>query len=383
MAQSFEQKIQMVIGDYLLENGFTKLADKLYFYKKEHGVHTNFFVEEIVDDKPTDEQQQFEISFGFNADYANKVMSPYVVEYPEGYGNFAFARISDHNAFLPAILEFSSVTNLVDLKNKILAVVEPVVMASKNFKTNDDAIDFIIDTKMYGRLDAYCVRTKDRVRYERWYRNNNADEIKNGNITEEQIKMKAASEIRSTREKQMVNFAPAFKFPEAWGKCCDWVDEMHYTDWMGAGFEHFNSGKETLKHFVTEEGIQDRFAVFGHSADDSLFAVWQQDNGALPVIYLGEGGVARVITSSIEDFIDLLVINYRDVEHADISTEPVYDNDEIKEQFNNRAFQTVYKNVFGKEIASNGAAIKAKAASCDNLFDWLIANSASFKEWVG
>jgi hypothetical protein len=381
MKLTFEEKVQIVVGNYLFENGYKKLEDKLYFYKKENGIQTNFFIEDEVDDKSDDEHQKFEINIGLNSDEINAYMNPDAVQNPEGYANFAFNRVSDNPQFLPSKLEFKSNTNLDNLKEKVVDYLAPMVTAISSFKNNNDALDFIIANNFYGRLDAFFIRAKDVIRYEKWYRNSNADDIKNGIITEEQIKSKCATEVRTVREKQMDNFAPDMNFPEAWGKCCDWVDDMHFTNWMCAGFENDDTGKNTLTHFINEENIQNRFAAFGHSSDDSIFAVWKQDDGRQPVVFLGEGGTAKILAESIEDFIDLVAIGYRYVEADDITIEPIYDDEETKEHFNNRAFRDFYTHTFKKEIATSGAEIKARASTCDNLFDWLMTNSAHFKDW--
>jgi hypothetical protein len=381
MKQTFQEKIQIVLGNYLLENGYKKLEDKLYFYKKENGIQTNFFVEEEVDDKPDDEHQKFEINIGLNSDEINAYMNPDAEQNPEGYANFAFNRVSDNPKFLPNKLEFKSNTNVDNLKEKVVNYLAPMITAIGSFKNNNDALDFIIDNNFYGRLDAFFIRAKDVSRYEKWYRNSNADDIKNGVITEEQIKSRCETELRTIREKQMDNFVPDFDFPEAWGKCCDWVEDKHFTEWMSAGFEQNETGKHTLTHFITEENIQNRFAAFGQSSDDCIFAVWKQDDGRLPVVFLGEAGTAKILAESIEDFIDLLAIGYRYVEADDITIEPIYDDEETKEHFNNKAFRDFYTHTFKKEIATSGAEIKARASTCDNLFDWLMTNSAHFKGW--
>jgi hypothetical protein len=150
---------------------------------------------------------------------------------------------------------------------------------------------------------------------------------------------------------------------------------------MSAGFEQDETGKQTLTHFIKEENIRNRFAAFGQSSDDSIFAVWKQDDGRMPVVYLGEGGTAKIITESIDDFIDLLAIGYRCVESDDITIEPIYDDTETKAHFNNKVFREFYTNTFKKEIATTGIAINKRALTCDNLFDWLMINSTSFKEW--
>jgi flavin-binding protein dodecin len=381
MKQTFEEKVQIVVGNYLLDNGYKKMEGKLYFFKKENSIQTNFFIEELPDENAEDEQQRFEINIGINTDDINAYMNPLAEEHPEGYANFAFNRVSDSPKFLPSLLEFKSDSNLDDLKEKITNYLAPMITAIAAFKTNNDTLDFIIDYNFYGRIDAYLIRAKDSIRYEKWYRNSNAEDIKNGTITEEQIKLKVATEIRSVRKKQMDNFVPDFDFPEAWGKCCDWVDDKHFTEWMSAGFEQDETGKQTLTHFIKEENIQNRFAAFGQSSDDSIFAVWKQDDGRMPVVYLGEGGTAKIITESMEDFIDLLAINYRDVESADITTEPIYDDAKTKEHFNNRNFRDFYTKTFKKGIATTGLAMNKRALTCDNSFEWLMTNSASFKEW--
>jgi hypothetical protein len=58
-----------------------------------------------------------------------------------------------------------------------------------------------------------------------------------------------------------------------------------------------------MTYWLTDPVIQDRFAVFGQTADLNMFAVWKQDDGKMPVVLVGQAGLARVLAADMDDFI--------------------------------------------------------------------------------
>jgi hypothetical protein len=381
MAQTFTQKIEYIFGEVFANYGYNSLPDKPYYYIKSNGTQTNVFFEEYVDENAEDEHQTFEINFGFHSEVTNKVMTPDPLEFPEAFNAFAFDRLSDHPDFAPNILEFNSDSNLDELKIKWVPFVKRFVNDFANIKSNDEGIDICIEKLRFGQLDRYFQRTKDKVRYEKWYRKSNAEEIKAGNINEVQIVENCALAMRSQREIQKANFEPHFAMPKMLGLVCDWVDDMNYYEWMGSGVELFDNGRRHTEEWITDKKISNQFALFASAnSDNTHLFVWNKDVGTMPVVSIGEGGVSEVVTASIEDFFELLAIGYCDI-GDDITVEPVYDSEELREFRNNRKFRAFYTETFKKEIPSNGAAIEERAEKVGNFYEWLCDNYEPWKEW--
>jgi hypothetical protein len=383
MKLTFEARISGIIAPYLSSYEFIQKENELYFYKNLDGIIQNIVVEKTDDNNANDAHQKFDIYYGIYSKHVQIIRGRNIEEFPKDYENIYNKNLRDLDDYNGQTLELKSNTDFAQFEKRLLLNLDIVMQIFAIIADDQSLLDFCAVNHRSQHVKEHFRRTKDARRMELFLKHEeeNSSKINSGALGEPGIKDLVAIELRPTKTMQMNNFKPDFTFPEIWSKCCDWVDDMHYTHWMGAGFEHDNSGKNTLTHFIKEETIQNRFAVFGHTGDDSLFAVWKQDDGRLPVIYLGDGGTAKVITESIEDFIDLLAINYRDVEDANITIEPTYDDGEIKERFNNRAFRAFYTQTLNRAIQTTGAEIKARAETCDNLFDWLMANSAGFKEW--
>jgi hypothetical protein len=381
MANTFKQKIEYLFGDVLAEFSYAKLSDKPYYFRKSNGIQTNVFFEDHTDDNADDDHQTFEINFGFHSDVTNKVLTPAPIEFPEAFNAFAFDRMSDHPDFTPSILAFKSDSNLDELKEKWLPFVERFITAFDNVKSNDEGIDVCIDKLRFGQLDRYFQRTKDKLRYEKWYRKTNAEEINAGNITEAQIVENCALAMRTQREIQKANFEPHFAMPEMLGLVCDWVDDMNYYEWMGSGVELFDNGRRHTEEWITDKKISIQFALFASAnSDNTHIFLWNRDDGTMPVVSIGEGGVAEVVTASIEDFFELLAIGYYEI-GDDINIEPVYESEELKEFRNNRKFRSFYTETFKKEIPSTGAAIEERAEKVGNFYEWLCDNYEPWKEW--
>jgi hypothetical protein len=111
-----------------------------------------------------------------------------------------------------------------------------------------------------------------------------------------------------------------------------------------------------------------------------MVCCWQQDDGRMPVVIIGEGGQSNVIAKDMDDFIALLAIGYYEFWSADISMEPQWDSQEQEAEFNNKEFQLFYKSTFGKEILKDGSSIIEGIKSCDNLRDWLLKNYQPWNE---
>jgi hypothetical protein len=381
MALTFQQKIEYLFAEVLANYGYTKLTDKPYYYRKNIAVQTKVFFEEYTDDNVEDAKQSFEIHFGFHSYFTNKVMTTHPIAFPEGYDEFAFDRLSDHPDFLPQVLEFNINSNLDELKAKWAPYVENFVTAYGFVKSSDEAIDICLEKLRFGHLDKYFQRTKDKVRYEKWYRKNNAEEIKTDTITETQIKENCALAMRSNREIQKANFEPHFAMPEMLGKVCDWINDMNYYETMGSGVELFNNGRKHTEEWITDKKISNQFALFASAnSDNTHLLLWNKDDGTMPVVSIGEGGVAKVVTANLEDFFELLAIGYYEL-GDDISIEPVYPNEDTKQFRNNSKFRDFYAKTFNTEIPKTGASIKERAEKIDNFYKWLCNNYEPWKEW--
>jgi hypothetical protein len=376
MAQSFQQKIDYLFGEILSKYAYVKLADKAYYYRRNGDIQTNVFFENYAD-----ASQSFEINFGFHSDATNKVMTPFPYEFPEGFNDFAFDRLSDHPDLAPNVLAFSKDANLDELKVKWTPFLERFINAFQNVTSNDEALTICIDTMRFGQLDRYFQRTKDKVRYEKWYRKSNADEIKAGNITEAHIAENCALAMRTQRQIQQANFEPYFTMPEMLGIVCDWVDDMNYNNAMGGGVELFDNGRFHTEEWIKYKHISNQLALFASANSDNLHIfLWNKADGTQPVVSIGEGGVAKVVAANIEDFFELVAIGYYEI-NDDVSLEPVYPNDDAKLFRDNTKFRKFYTDTFKKEIPANGAAIEKRAEQVGNFYQWLCDNYEPWKEW--
>lgn len=172
--------------------------------------------------------------------------------------------------------------------------------------------------------------------------------------------MKIAEKVRS-------GFPLGIEFPEALLQLCSWLESNGYP--ISGRFELCENGKEYISTWIAEEEIRKRFAVFGTSANKSLYCVWLQDNGQTTIAYIGTGGVTKIFASNMKEFVRLLAIGYEDLCRDDLSRVPE-SRDFVNKDFQNWVVQTFHTTIpsIGQDIAD------AVTHESDDLGRWLVAN---------
>jgi hypothetical protein len=129
-------------------------------------------------------------------------------------------------------------------------------------------------------------------------------------------------------------------------------------------------GREySVPAWISDPKAQLRFAPIGQSPNGDLFFIWQQDDGKLPIIYLGSGQYAKHYAKNIEDFILLLVVGYEDVAFAQAG--PPENGSKA-----NADFVAWVKQKLNKEIPTSGVEIVEKARAIgDDLYKWFENNN--------
>jgi hypothetical protein len=142
-----------------------------------------------------------------------------------------------------------------------------------------------------------------------------------------------------------------------------------YYEWQVLGREY------SISAFIGEPELQARFAPFGQSPDASLYCLWLQDDGKLPVVYLGSGQDARLIAKIIEDFFVLLAIGYKDLAAE-------YDKDvSVEGSTVNPLFLQWVKDNIQKEIPTIGMPLVIEAKeTCNDVYNRIVANKC--EGWV-
>jgi hypothetical protein len=170
-------------------------------------------------------------------------------------------------------------------------------------------------------------------------------------------------------DKVKMGFPSTIDFPPILSQLCEWDENENQGDTISGYFELQQYGRDILSRLIDKDNIRDRFGLFGLNSDGGLYCVWLQDNGKQPVVYIGSGSSARVLTQNIEDFLLLLAIGYDEVGRADFSQPPE------SESSVNTNFQDWVKQRLNSSIPETGEAIVNLAIEkSDDLGDWLKAN---------
>jgi hypothetical protein len=382
MQSLFDEIVADSIAPFLLSNGFSQQAGERYFYRVIDDINVNISVEPIDDRDATDDHQSFTITCGLFSQTVHTVIGRGLDPFPKGYELLVQLELSDLAGYNGQKLELKSNTDRPRFEGRLLENLQLAVDFLAKHSERSALFDLGIE-RHQSRLQTYFYRIKDRVNYERYTRSFCAQQLASGEMSEAQLQEKVTLELRTTREKQMANFQPDLPFPDSWGRVCDWVDDLNNATVISGDFELDDDGKTTLTYWLMDPVVQDRFAVFGQTADLNMFCVWKQDDGKMPVVLVGQSGLARVLTATMDDFIQLLAIGYYSPACDDWSQPPVFDSPEIAEQWKNTKFQQFYTATFGKEIPKTGQEIADRASGCDDLFAWLVANEESWKQWAG
>jgi hypothetical protein len=396
---TFEQNIGNVLSYYLQQNGFTATDNPLYYYKVLQGGVLTFVIEKTEDKNAEDEHQIFNAFFGLS-NYSLALVKKN--EYPPfmaGHTPETRSYIGELKNFNGMALEVKSNT---DWERFGIRFTENLAFGLQTFEgvnTDNEILEYMAlkdshipqiyndegvpEEYFFGyRLYEYLRMNKKHSVIEKYIRNCDAvtKRIAENKIDEAGIQLIIEKACRTSRQIQQDNFTP-LQIPESFGKLCDWIDLNNFYTTISGLFEMNENGKGTLQHWITEKNIAERFGIFGSLPDGDMIGVWQQDNGRMPIVWIGNGGTSRVIAKDMDDFIALLAIGYYEFWGVDISLPPVWETEEQQKEFSNPAFQKFYVDTFGKPILADGKTILEGIPTCDDLYEWLKKNYAPWREW--
>lgn len=395
---TFEQNIAKAITTYLGKKGFTSTDNPLYFYKVLQGGVLTFVIEKTEDKNAEDAHQQFDAFLGISNLNLELVQKHNYPPFLEGHVPETRVWISALKNFNGMALEAKSNTDWNRFAERFIENIGYGLLEFEGVNTDEEILEFMLlkDGHMvhiyddegapteynFGmRLYEYLRMNKKYDLIEKYIRNCDVvkQRIADNKINEAGIQIIIAKACRTTRQIQQDNFAP-LALPESFGKLCDWKDKNNYYTTISGLWEMNDNGKGTLQHWITDKNIAERFGIFGRLPDGDMIGAWLQDDGRMPIVWIGNGGTSRIVAKDMDDFIALLAIGYFEFWSANISLPPIWENDEQQKQFSNSDFQKFYVDTFAKPILVDGKSILEGIATCDDLREWLLKNYAPWNE---
>jgi hypothetical protein len=395
---TFEQNISKIVAPYLQQQGFTITDNPLYYYKVLQGGVLTFVIEKTEDKNAEDEHQKFDAVFGLS-NYNLELVKKY------SYPPFLDGHVPEQRLYMSALkkfngmaLEAKSNTDWERFAQRFLENVAFGLQELDGINTDDEILEYallnsghivqIYDYEgmpleyFFGyRLYEYVRMNKKYALIEKYIRNCDVvkQRVADGKMDEAGIQLTIAKACRTSRQIQQDNFAPLL-LPESFGKFCDWKDLNNYYTTISGLFEINDNGKGTMQHWITEKKVAERFGIFGSLPNGDMVGAWLQDDGRMPIIMIGEGGLSRVVAKDMEDFMALLAIGYYEFWSVDMNLPPIWENEEQQKEFSNPDFQKFYVDTFAKPILPDGKIILAGIATCDDLREWLLKNYAPWNE---
>ena len=90
-----------------------------------------------------------------------------------------------------------------------------------------------------------------------------------------------------------------------------------------SGFRLYADVDNSIELWFGTPTVVDRFGVFGSGSDGSLFAIWRQDDGRQPVVFMDSDGQDNfVLASNCVDFLRLLAVGYDEIGFDNLSQPP-------------------------------------------------------------
>jgi hypothetical protein len=83
-------------------------------------------------------------------------------------------------------------------------------------------------------------------------------------------------------------FSSRIQMPDELRQLCSWLERNGYP--ISGGFELRIDTGHSIKYWFGKDSVTDRFGVFGAGPDGSLYALWLQDDGRIPVVHMGSEG---------------------------------------------------------------------------------------------
>lgn len=170
------------------------------------------------------------------------------------------------------------------------------------------------------------------------------------------------------KDKVREGFPEGFPVPAELELLCDWADE-HGFPISGYFRVHANEDKEDITFYMGFNNVNDRFGVFGKSADGSMYALWRDDANDTKVVHMGsEGNHLMVLAHTFVDFLRLLAIGYDEIGFCDLSIPP-QENEGYDPETVNPRFAEWVRTTFNVTIPATGDEIV-------NVYD------KSFDNWI-
>jgi len=105
------------------------------------------------------------------------------------------------------------------------------------------------------------------------------------------------------KDKVQQGFPEGFPFPAELHMLCDWVEANGFP--ISGYFRiHSNEDKEDITYYMGFNNVNDRFGVFGKSADGSMYALWRDDANTCKVVHMGSEGDHQMVLA--HNFVDCL-----------------------------------------------------------------------------
>jgi hypothetical protein len=378
MQEKFNSIIE-TIKPFLTKNGY--IQNRNYFYKNQDNFKFNFNFE-VVDD--SEENFKFYIQCCIYYKHFQEILKLNQEEFPKGFFNFFYKTQDQFNPKLDGVILLSKEIKPEIIVSEIEISLQNAIDLFAKVTDKNTLVDLSLEHDLLTNYDnrfRYFIECNDAY-YITKYAELITEKVKDDAYQTAFFKKELlrVANIGTLAEKFKANFPSKFPIPKALKLVCDWADKNERKTISGL-FEFDDNGKKTISYWITDKKIAKQFAVFGQTADLDMFCIWKHENGTFPIVRIGNGGSANVLAASMDDFIDLLAINYYEVEVSDLTIEPVYDSEEAKKNFENTEFRKFYTETFKKEIQKTGKDIVAKVIDTKEIYTWLCANYQPWNEF--
>ncbi len=118
------------------------------------------------------------------------------------------------------------------------------------------------------------------------------------------------------------SFPSSIPFPPELLLLCHWVCSHGYP--ISGFFQLCEHDEEILQIWFGTDQAVGHLAQFGSGPDGSLYCIWRQPDGRMPVVHMGsEGQNNFVLAANAVDFLRLLALGYDEIGFDDLRSPPV------------------------------------------------------------
>lgn len=356
MKDIFDKLLRETIAPYFAAIGFetkdinsetnkTLGAESFYFYRIENGLNKNFYFETNYDHTP--QKFQFKLDFGIYCyDFYQKIGFPTHDE-ANGLGctfSLTADSMSENNTYWQDITPQTVVNTLAE--NLLKRIQNTLAEFQKSEKVENLLPQFLAKQGSlninYDQMIRYLKITDNQPlldEYVAQIRKENSDGTDSSKWFLQQIENALSTVV--LKQKIIQNFTAGMKIPKSWEKVLDWVEKNPHQTISGL-FEIHENSNEMLPYWCDVNGNAiKKLGVIGVNCAQDIFCIWQKDKKNMPIVWIGEGGLARIITENIDDFIQLLAVGYYEVEQGDYANAPIFED--YNAQHQNPEFQAFYQ----------------------------------------